>query len=101
MKRALEILPDQAVRELGDEDLAEWLVVRVNDEITVDLMTVACGVSFAEAENEIEWATVEGVSIPFASAELMLRMKQTLRDKDAVDRAFLENLLRQRRESRE
>lgn len=44
VKRALEILPDRAIRELGDEDIAQWTVVRVNDDITVDLMTEACGV---------------------------------------------------------
>ena len=36
VKKALEVLPDKAVRELGQEDLAAWVVVRVNDEITVD-----------------------------------------------------------------
>ena len=36
---ALRILPERAIDELGpDEDLREWVVVRVNDEITVDLM---------------------------------------------------------------
>jgi len=41
VKQALEILPDRAVRELGEEDIAQWIVVRVNDDITVDLMTEA------------------------------------------------------------
>jgi len=27
------------VRELANDDLARWVVVRVNDDITVDLMT--------------------------------------------------------------
>jgi len=38
VKKALEILPDRAIRELGDEDIAQWVVVRVNDDITVDLI---------------------------------------------------------------
>jgi hypothetical protein len=46
IKKALEILPDRAIKELGDEDIAKWVVVRVNDDITVDLMTEACGVSY-------------------------------------------------------
>jgi hypothetical protein len=45
VKKALEILPEKAAIELADDDLAEWVVVRVNDDITVDLMTAACGVS--------------------------------------------------------
>jgi len=94
VKRALEILPDRAIRELGDEDLAEWVVVRVNDDITVDLMTEACGVRYEDAANGIEIETIEGVPIPFASAELMLKMKQGTRDKDAADRSFLQQLIR-------
>jgi len=39
VKRAREILPDRAIRELGNEDIAQWVVVRVNDDITIDLMT--------------------------------------------------------------
>jgi len=40
VRQALRILPERAIDELGpQEDLREWMVVRVNDEITVDLMT--------------------------------------------------------------
>ena len=90
VKKALEILPDKAVRELGKEDLAAWVVVRVNDAITVDLMTEASGIGYAAAESQIEWEEIGGVRIPFASAELMLRFKQGSRDKDRMDRQFLE-----------
>ncbi|MDG2170117.1 MAG: hypothetical protein P8L44_19585 [Opitutales bacterium] len=55
VKKALEKLPDQAIKELGDEDLASWIVVRVNDIITVDLMTEASGINFQEAEKDIDW----------------------------------------------
>ena len=92
VRRALEILPDKAVRELGpDEDLATWVVVRVNDVITVDLMTEASGIDYAEAEKGIEWIGLEGVRVPFASAELMLHFKQSQREKDVLDRQFLES----------
>ena len=92
VRQALDILPDKAVREIGpDEDLAAWVVVRVNDEITVDLMTEASGICFEEAAQEIDWVEIQGVRIPFASAKLMLRFKQgSLREKDVMDRKFLE-----------
>lgn len=89
-RKALEILPDKAVRELGNDDLRNWVVVRVCDEVVVDLMTMACGVRYQDGESEIEIHTIDGVPIPFASAKLLLRTKQTYRDKDAEDRAFLE-----------
>lgn len=89
VKRALLYLPDQAVRELGEEDLTQYVVARVADEILVDLMFSACGVGYAEAKDEIEVREIRGVVIPFASARLLWRMKQTVRDKDEVDRAWL------------
>ena len=88
-KRALEILPDKAVLELGDDDLRNWVVVRVCDEVVVDIMKLACGISYQEGESEIQVFTIGGVPIPFASARLLLRTKQTLREKDAEDRMFL------------
>lgn len=89
VKKALETLPDKAVLELGNEDLRNYSVVRISDEILVDLMISACGIDYAEASDSIETAEVEGVSIPFANAELLLRMKQTHRERDAADRIFL------------
>lgn len=90
VKSALEVLPDKAVLELGDDDLRNYLVVRVADEVIVDLMLSACGIAYAEAEPEIQWVRIEDVSIPFASPKLLLRTKQTYREKDAEDRLFLE-----------
>jgi hypothetical protein len=101
VRRALETLPDKAIRELGDEDMAQWVVVRVNDDITVDLMTEACGLDFEAARSGIETTTIDGVPIPFAGAELMLKLKQGLREKDALDRSFLQELLRARKQGKE
>lgn len=93
VRRGLEVLPDQAVLELTIEDLRTFEVVRVADEILVDLMLSTCGIRYEEAEPEIEWVNVDGTEIPFASAKLLLRMKQTVREKDDQDRFFLEKLL--------
>jgi hypothetical protein len=87
---ALRILPERAIDELGpDEDLREWVVVRVNDEITVDLMTAACGVTYAEARDAFILRPIGGVAIPFASRELMIRLKQGNREKDRIDLEYL------------
>src|SRR5438105_3204625 len=47
--KALEILPDKAVRELMPGEVSQYVVVRVADEIIVDLMQSACGIDYAEA----------------------------------------------------
>lgn len=96
VRRALEVLPDKAVLELNENDLDEYLVVRVADEIVVDLMLSACGITYSEAEGEIETKQIQGVSIPFASARFLLRTKQTYREKDIPDRIFLERKLREK-----
>ncbi len=88
--KALESLPDQAVRELQPGETSEFLVVRVADEIVVDLMQAACGIRFEEASRETVTREVDGVPIPFASPRLLWRMKRsTHRAKDAADLVFL------------
>jgi hypothetical protein len=51
VKKALETLPDKAILELGDDDLRNYAVVRVSDEILVDLMLAAGGIEYAESES--------------------------------------------------
>lgn len=88
--QALEILPDKAVRELRPGEVSQYAVVRVADEIVVDLMKAACGIEYEEAAREIEYREVDGVPIPFASPRLLWRMKApTRREKDAADLVFL------------
>ena len=43
--QALETLPDQAVKELDPGDVAKYAVCRVADEVLVDLMKSACGMT--------------------------------------------------------
>lgn len=88
--QALEILPDQAVKELLPGEVSQYSVVRVGDEICVDLMASACGIGYEEAIKDSIIRTVDGVPIPFASPRLLWRMKEkTQREKDAPDLLFL------------
>lgn len=88
--RALETLSDQAVKELKPGDLSKYLVVRVADEILIDLMASASGIDYAEASHSMVIHELDGVPIPFASPELLWRMKRrTHREKDAPDLFFL------------
>ena len=91
---ALEVFPDKAVRELKPGEVSEYTVVRVGDEVTVDLMASASGITFDEAEPHIVRSEVQGVPIPFASPLLLWRMKcRTHREKDRGDLYFLRQLL--------
>ncbi len=87
---ALSTLPDNAVRELQPGELERYNVIRVADEIIVDLMRSAGGIEYEEAAKDVVVRVVQGVAIPFASPRLLWRMKiVTHREKDAGDLAFL------------
>jgi hypothetical protein len=93
IRQALCVLADRAVLEVEPGDVLAYSVVRVADEVVVDLLGSACGVTFADVEAHLELATVEGTIIPYARPEDLLRTKDTVRPKDAVDRDFLQRLL--------
>ncbi len=87
---ALMTLPDQCVSELEPGDLQKYIVLRVADEILVDLMAKTSGLSFEDAEELIHWQEIQGVHIPFAGPELLWKMKsKTHRAKDQGDLFFL------------
>lgn len=96
LKRALSVLADNAVAEIANDDIQRHVVVRVADEVVVDLMGRACGISYAEAARDAETLEREGVSIRVASPATLIRTKDTHRPQDALDRAFLEGVLRER-----
>lgn len=90
---ALATLPDSCARELQPGDVAKYTVVRVADEIVVDLMANASGISCAEALHGVIIREIDGVPIPFAGPELLYRMKKRAgREKDHGDIYFLEQL---------
>lgn len=96
---ALATLPDHASRELAPGEIAAYSVVRVADEIVVDLMRSAGGIDYAEAAKDVVVREVDGVAIPFASPRLLWRMKiVTGRAKDAGDLAFLRQWFAERGE---
>lgn len=87
---ALATLPDNAVRDLQPGELQQYSVIRVADEILVDLMRLAGGIDYAAAAPDVVVREVDGVPIPFASPRLLWRMKNvTGREKDAGDLVFL------------
>jgi len=96
---ALSTLPDNAVRELQPGELQLYNVIRVGDEILVDLMRSAGGIEYAEAAMDVVVREVDGVPIPFASPRLLWRMKAvTHRAKDAADLVFLRQWFAERGE---
>jgi len=92
LRRAMMALPDGAVRDVEDGDLDTYVVVRVADEFVVDLMKAACGIEYDRARHSVDWVEIDGVRIPFANVDLLWETKQTVREKDRLDRLFLDSL---------
>lgn len=85
----LKELPDSAASQVKPGEVGEYGVVRISDDIMVDLMKSGCGVTYADAIQDAVWRELQGVRIPFASKATLWKMKQTLREKDIPDRLFL------------
>ncbi|MBI1177386.1 hypothetical protein GC207_08095 [bacterium] len=90
VRRALENLPDRAVDDMKPGEVEKFKVIRIIDEIVVDLMESACGIDYAELSKDVVIREVKGIPIPFASLRMLWRMKKpTRREKDIPDLHFL------------
>lgn len=87
--KVLARLPDGVASQIEPGDIAHYGVVRISDEIMVDLMKSGCGITYSDAIADAVWREIDGIRIPFASKPTLWRMKQTLREKDIPDRIFL------------
>ena len=75
-----------ATERTSQQEVEKYQVVRLADEIVVDLLKNACGVDYARASaGGIETKTIEGVPIPVGRKELLIETQQTVRPTDAAD----------------
>ncbi|MBN1633668.1 MAG: hypothetical protein JW917_05845 [Ignavibacteria bacterium] len=97
LKVSLEYLPDKAVNQMKDEDLDNYIVVKIADEFVIDLLVKAGGYEYKDISHFINYSEIEGVKIPFAGPELLYKLKKsTLREKDKLNLLFLEELLKKK-----
>lgn len=87
LKQALSILEDNAAQDIGLDDIETYTVVRVLDEITVDLLGAVGDVRFENA-TAIQ-VTLGEVVIPIADLTTLIALKQGARGKDRADLEFL------------
>jgi hypothetical protein len=87
LKKALSILEDNQIANLELDDIQNLVVVRVADEVVVDLMGRIGNVNACNAGIEI--IEYNGVKIKVANLETMIKTKQGLRPKDQSDLLYL------------
>ena len=90
---ALSRLPDGAARELSAAGSVfakdNRYAVRINDEITVDVMPSVCGHSWEALRPHITTIDIDGQPIKILDLPGLLKTKQGLRPKDQMDAAVI------------
>ena len=98
-RRALEALQGLTygiARELDPADIVAKPITIIGDDPRVDLLTLAWSVRYADAAPTMLRVRIEGVEIPVADLDTLIRSKQTGRLQDRADVETLEELKRLR-----
>lgn len=90
--RALRGLAFGFARELDPEQVATRPFTIIGDSPRVDLLTVACGVTYEQAIRTCVPVRIEGVPVPLADVETLIRTKRSKRHQDLADIENLERL---------
>ena len=95
---ALSRLPDGAARELASEAdvfaADKRYAIRINDEITIDVMPSIAGYSWDQMKPHIIRRVIDGVTVPLLDLAGLLKTKQGLRPKDQMDARVLAEAIR-------
>lgn len=92
-KRALLLLPEGVAKDLDPAWFAEGETIRIADEFVVDLMFNAAGETYESLLPYAVTIDFDGVPVRTVNLEGLLKTKQTVRDKDRLDREVLERAL--------
>ena len=91
---ALSELEDHAAAELRPQDLVENVVVKIADEVEVDVSTRAWKVSYADAIPTALRTLIDGIEVPYLDISTLIDSKDTYRDQDRVDVQILREIAR-------
>src|SRR5262245_7688882 len=80
--------------EWAAEEVAKKAVTIVGDKPRVDILTVAWALHYPEARKDAKVFTLEGVKIPTASIDHLIKSKRTGRPQDVADILVLEEIKR-------
>jgi hypothetical protein len=82
---ALSTLREHAAAELTPQDFVDNVVVKIADEVEVDVSTRAWKVSYADAAGTSLKTTIQKVEIPYVDLATLIATKRTHRGQDQVD----------------
>jgi len=92
---ALSELHDHAAAELIAQDFVENVVVKIVDEVEVDVSTRAWKISYSEAIGPSLITMIDGVEVPYLDLKTLIESKRTEREQDKVDIQRLRDLAKE------
>lgn len=92
--KALESLHWGISRKLDPSEILRKPITLIGDDPRVDILTLAWSVRYADAAPKAEKAEIDGVEIPYADLDTLIRTKQTNRFQDKADVESLEEVKR-------
>ena len=93
--QGLAQLEDGAAAELTPRDFLDNVVVKIADEVEVDVSTHAWKVTYADAIGSAREIVVDGVRIPFLGLDSLIASKETYREQDRLDLLRLRQMRQQ------
>lgn len=91
--KALLILPEKASEQIDPAWFEEGETIRVADAFIVDLLFNACGETNLTLARYAEIVDLDDIPVRTLSLEGLLLTKQTVRDKDVMDRMVLQKAI--------
>ena len=92
---ALSEMEDGAAKELTPRDLSENVVVKIADEVEVDVSRSAWRISFNDAIGSALHVEIDGIDVPYVDLKTLIATKETPRERDRADIVGLKRLLEQ------
>ena len=93
---ALSEMEDGAAKELTPRDLLENVIVKIADEVEVDVSRSAWRISFNDAIGSALKVEIDGVDVPYVDLKTLIATKETPRERDRADIVGLKRLLEQK-----
>jgi len=93
---ALSEMEDAAAKELTPRDLLENVVIKIADEVEVDVSRSAWRISFNDAIDSALRVEIDGVDVPYVDLKTLIATKETPREQDRADILGLKRLLQQK-----
>jgi len=99
-KALLSIYDDPSIEELKPEEISQYAVIRYGtpDDFYIDFIgRIGEVFSFKDIEKDIEIFEIDNIKIPVCGLETLIKMKETMRDRDMRDLEFLKKKAEERK----